>query len=831
MQKILGTSLLVSSVLMTAGFTTMAMGQDECSTAVTAIAGGNPFDTTTATTSAQAVDDTQCTGTFLNWGVANKDVWFKYTATESGLLSINTCDAASFDTSIVLYSGTCAGLTQVACNGDGTGLAGCQGFYSNISGYAASAGDYYIRIGGYDDGAAGPDFGAGILSLSFQAANEGCLGATGDCGAVHTEPGCSDAICCTSVCEFDALCCLIGWDQNCLDAAVSLCGIFIYSCVPGGPANNCATNATNVGSADSVVAFSSISATTDGPGQLGSECASGSDNTFNDVWFKFTAAANGTAAISTCGTVSFDNKLAVYDMGTSPGTFNYNTLPDVVVGCIDDGASGTCMTTEVVPTNYAAELFVTVAVGHTYLVRNGSYAETDSGTGSVSFNLPEPCALDAYTALEGEVCGTSTNDGCNAGGVTEATSIGATIKGTFFLADDGAGGLTRDTDFYSFDVVGGDQEVTISAKSASFVTALILGGDITVADCAGISVLSTGAGVCPTSASTCLSAGSYFVFVGMSFDNPVTACGSGLFTDYSVSISSVPALCPESLSLTCDAPGPNTFSTNVDPNLSTQGLVACGVNPAFPACNTGGTTANRWCKPFPLGSVTGSISCLNIGVFSVVRDVNATNTACVNYGSDIALPTTITIYQDIDGAAPRNAIVTAGDGNDLAVVSQHALLIPGGAYKGTINYATPLCLDGVTGNLVVEMLNGDFFTGVAGVPGASGYGLRPAGNTPVGTTSSGTYCRLSCADASGQYVLCESVGATFLANWVVEFNGDFSGCGSNCPGDFNADGFITAADLSTLLGAWGTPAGDIDGDGNTSAADLSTLLGAWGACP
>lgn len=831
MQKILGTSLLVSSVLMTAGFTTMAMGQDECSTAVTAIVGGNPFNTTTATTSPQAVSDTQCADTFLNWGTANQDVWFKYTATESGVLSINTCDAASFDTSMVLYSGTCAGLTQVACNGDGTGLAGCQGFYSNISGYAASAGDYYIRIGGYTPASGISESGAGILSLSFQAANAGCLGATGDCGAVHAEPGCSDAICCTSVCEFDQLCCLIQWDQTCLDAAVSLCGIFIYSCVPGGPANNCATNATNVGSADSVVAFSSIGATTDGPGQLGSECNSGSDNTFNDVWFKFTAAANGTAAISTCGTVNFDNKLAVYDMGTSPGTFNYNTLPDVVVGCIDDGASGTCMTTEAVPTNYAAELFVTVAVGHTYLVRNGSFAETDFGSGSISFNLPEPCVLDANTALEGEVCGTSTNDGCNAGGVTEATSIGATIKGTFNLTDNGAGGLTRDTDFYSFDVIGADQEVTISVKSASFVTALILGGDITAAGCTGVTTLSTGTGACPTSASACLSAGSYFVFVGMSFDNPLTACGNGVFNDYSLKISSVPALCPESLSLTCDAPGPNTFSTNVDPDLSTQGLVACAVNPAFPACNGGGTTANRWCKPFPLGSVTGSISCLNIGVFCVVRDVNATNTACATYISDIALPTVITIYQDIDGAAPRNAIVTAGDGNDLAVVSQHALLIPGGAYKGTINYATPLCLDGVTGNLVVEMLNGDFNVGVAGVPGASGYGLRPAGNTPAGTTSSNTYCRLSCADASQQYVLCESVGAAFIANWVVQFNGDFSGCGSNCPADFNADGFVTAADLSTLLGAWGTPAGDIDGDGNTSAADLSTLLGAWGACP
>jgi hypothetical protein len=258
--------------------------------------------------------------------------------------------------------------------------------------------------------------------------------------------------------------------------------------------------------------LNTFGATTDGPNYgLGAPCASGSEIMANDTWYRFTAAANGTAVISTCGTVSYDNKLAVYDMGTSPSTFNYNTLPDVLVGCIDDGASGMCMTTEATPTPYAAELLVTVAVGRTYLVRNGSYAETDFGSGSISFNLPEPCVLDAYTALEGEVCGTATNDGCNAGGVTEATSIGATIKGTFNLTDNGAGGLTRDTDFYSFDVIGGDQTVTISVKSASFVTALILGGDITVAGCTGVTTLSTGTGACPTSASACLSAGSYFV--------------------------------------------------------------------------------------------------------------------------------------------------------------------------------------------------------------------------------------------------------------------------------------------------------------------------------
>ena len=827
MQKILGTSLLVSSVLMTAGFTTMAMGQDECSTAVTAIAGGNPFNTTTATTSPEAVSDTTCADSYLNWGTANQDVWFKYTATESGVLSINTCDAASFDTSMVLYSGTCAGLTQVACNGDGTGLAGCQTFYSNISGYAASAGDYYIRIGGYTPASGISASGAGVLSLSFQAANEGCLGATGDCGAVHAEPGCSDAICCTSVCEFDQLCCLIQWDQACLDAAVEFCGIFIYSCVPSGPANNCATNATNVGSADSVVAFSSISATTDGPGQLGSECNSGSDNTFNDVWFKFTAAANGTAAISTCGTVNFDNKLAVYDMGTSPATFNYNTLPDVVVGCIDDGASTTCMTTQVPPTNYAAELFVTVAVGHTYLVRNGSFEEIDFGSGSISFNLPEPCALDANTALEGEVCGTATNDGCNAGGVTEATSIGATIKGTFNLTDNGAGGLTRDTDFYSFDVIGGDQEVTISAKSASFVTASILGGDITVADCAGITVLSTGAGVCPTTASTCLSPGSYFVFVGMSFDNPVTACNSGVFNDYSVKISSVPAQCPDVIDTVCQAPGPDSRSSAVSMVLAGNFAQGCATG----CTATGGNTDCMWASSFSGATLPKEISCVNFGVAALRSEIVAG--VCGYYTSDLAIPMQLSVYRDLDGGAPRNVIVTAGDGNDLQLIDFRDINVPGGLFVGNVDFTPPLCVENETTVVIVLSTPNLFQVGAPGVPVGSGYRAGVAlSAAPLGTPTN-LWLRYTVCTGAGLNVFTPTAYATATnaLQWPIELNGTVAGCGSNCPADFNADGFVTAADLSTLLGAWGTPAGDIDGDGNTSAADLSTLLGAWGACP
>jgi hypothetical protein len=54
---------------------------------------------------------------------------------------------------------------------------------------------------------------------------------------------------------------------------------------------------------------------------------------------------------------------------------------------------------------------------------------------------------------------------------------------------------------------------------------------------------------------------------------------------------------------------------------------------------------------------------------------------------------------------------------------------------------------------------------------------------------------------------------------------------ANCLGDFDDDGAVTGADLSQLLGSWGTPDGDLTGDFQTDGADLSVLLGAWGECP
>jgi hypothetical protein len=53
-----------------------------------------------------------------------------------------------------------------------------------------------------------------------------------------------------------------------------------------------------------------------------------------------------------------------------------------------------------------------------------------------------------------------------------------------------------------------------------------------------------------------------------------------------------------------------------------------------------------------------------------------------------------------------------------------------------------------------------------------------------------------------------------------------------CDADLDGSDTVDAADLSILLGAWGSSGSpsDLDGNGLVDAADLSVLLGAWGSC-
>ncbi|MGA1018053.1 MAG: hypothetical protein ACO3YY_08720, partial [Phycisphaerales bacterium] len=353
-----------------------AMAQDECSTAL-ALTPGTPVlvDTTAATGSAEPVNAAQCSGTFLDWGdpLANPDVWLAWTADESGLGSFTTCDIDGFDTSIVLYTGSCGDLTQIACNGDTAVPGDCQQYYSLIEGVSIDAGTtYYLRVGGWN-----ANTGVTNVTLNFEPFTGNCPG-EGSCGEVHPTPGCSDGGCCQAVCDFEPFCCDVEWDDFCVASAVKICGIFQYNCPddPTAPANNCPTTATVVESGD-VLPFSTVNATPVAP----DGCEAYDPPLGPDVWYQFTAPANGTLVASTCDDADYDNKSRGYDIGD--GNFDPADLPNLVVACNDDGAG--C-------SGFTSVLTMTVEANTTYLVAIGGY-EFLTGSGNVTFTFEPDAAV------------------------------------------------------------------------------------------------------------------------------------------------------------------------------------------------------------------------------------------------------------------------------------------------------------------------------------------------------------------------------------------------------------------------------------------------------
>ncbi len=130
---------------------------DEASTALIAHLGENVYETETATPSSPEPDDSQCSGTYMNWS-NSQDIWFAWTADYSGNAHFTTCDSSSFDTSMALYEGSAN--NQVTCNGDANGEQGCQSYYSAFD-YSVQEGQtYYIRIGGWEG-----DTGSGTLTI------------------------------------------------------------------------------------------------------------------------------------------------------------------------------------------------------------------------------------------------------------------------------------------------------------------------------------------------------------------------------------------------------------------------------------------------------------------------------------------------------------------------------------------------------------------------------------------------------------------------------------------------------------------------------------------
>ncbi|MDP7006299.1 MAG: hypothetical protein QF718_08840, partial [Phycisphaerales bacterium] len=129
---------------------------DECTSATAVIDGNHSFSTIGASHSSDSYDDGECGGTYL--GEMYADVWFSYTACESGSMTVSTCNLVDFDSDIVIYQGTCGSKTQIACNGDGDG---CSNYSSETSFNVTQGSDYLIRVGGWS----GSSEGSGQLSV------------------------------------------------------------------------------------------------------------------------------------------------------------------------------------------------------------------------------------------------------------------------------------------------------------------------------------------------------------------------------------------------------------------------------------------------------------------------------------------------------------------------------------------------------------------------------------------------------------------------------------------------------------------------------------------
>lgn len=139
------------------------------------------------------------------------DVWFNYTASCTGTLTIGLC-GSNYDTKMAVYDGfACPASAILACNDDFCGLQ------SQIVLEVVEGDELKLRVGGYSS----TDIGDGIITITCKPG--GACPGEGDCCSPHAGVGCEDEACCQLVCGKDPFCCNNSWDMYCASQAVDAC--------------------------------------------------------------------------------------------------------------------------------------------------------------------------------------------------------------------------------------------------------------------------------------------------------------------------------------------------------------------------------------------------------------------------------------------------------------------------------------------------------------------------------------------------------------------------------------------------------------------------------
>ena len=199
--------------------------------------------------------------------------------------------------------------------------------------------------------------------------------------------------------------------------------------------------------------FSNIGASTDG--QSHPECQ-WDGQTYDDIWYTFTAGADGTLVVSTCDLVDFDSDLVAY--------FGDDCESLTLLGCNDDGAG--C-------SGYSSHLEVPVSLGDRITLRVGSYGpNTTPGSGSLLLNI-----IDS----SGDSVPSPANDACaDAAVLTEGdtyfTTVDATTDGpahpSCAIEDDG--GVTANDVWYRYTPIANGLLTISTCDQANYDTDLVI---------------------------------------------------------------------------------------------------------------------------------------------------------------------------------------------------------------------------------------------------------------------------------------------------------------------------------------------------------------------
>ncbi len=403
--------------------TPAAPSNDLCPSAIPVSEGAFSGNTSTSNTEGSAT----C-GLFGVSTQSSKDVWYRYTASATGTVNINTCGSA-YDTVLSVH-GACTGTTgnQLACDDDNAGAGGnnaCGGGLQSGLDLAVTAGAVYtIRVAGYNGAS-----GSYILNIvPIPAANDNCAAAiaiapgtyTGSTGFANTDgaASCGYSLSApdvwysitpttTSLARLDT--CTSAYDSvlsvhtdcpgtldneiacdddnylpftSCYATLQSMVNVPVqagstyYVRVAGYNGHNGAyTLHYNVGllgdTCDAAIPvsygatpFDNTGATTDGPTESGCTFCCLDLQINQDLWYSIVPPCGRLITIDTIGS-SFDTKLAVY-AGCPVGN-------DTAVVCNDDFAG------------LQSRVALSPVAGTTYLIRVGAYS-TNFGAGVLNVN-------------------------------------------------------------------------------------------------------------------------------------------------------------------------------------------------------------------------------------------------------------------------------------------------------------------------------------------------------------------------------------------------------------------------------------------------------------